>query len=294
MKNVLPGDSLMKSPVFAKKIMLDIVMILVIASIYSKNVISLMYHEVMGLVLLMLFVIHVVFNRSFISRVTPGIFSDETTRKVKLHWILDILLIISWSAVGVTGILISKKLFSFRINALIPWHFFSAAVSLALTGIHIGFHWNYLRNWIHRCFPGTLCIKKTMKVLIAASVLYGCFSLVTGSVGTWTAAPFRSHSEEQRYNVERSISAGEELNTSGAGSGLAPGETVESHEHAAVSSDSLEERQKSSAARNASAESARGHAAQPFSPVKLLLLALNIFCVMMFFAFISKSVDKYL
>ena len=285
MKNVLPGDRLMKSPVFAKKIVLDIVMILVIASIYSKNVISLMYHEVMGLILLMLFVIHVVFNRSFISRVTPGIFSDETTRKVKLHWILDILLIISWSAVGVTGILI---------YALIPWHFFSAAVSLALTGIHIGFHWNYLRNLIHRCFPGTLCIKKTMKVLIAASVLYGCFSLVTGSVGIWTAAPFRSHSEEQRYNVERSISAGEELNTSGAGSGLAPGETVESHEHAAVSSDSLEERQKSSAARNASAESARGHAAQPFSPVKLLLLALNIFCVMMFFAFISKSVDKYL
>ena len=175
----------MKSPVFAKKIVLDIVMILVIASIYNKNVISLMYHEVMGLVLLMLFVIHVVFNRSFISRVTPGIFSDETTRKVKLHWILDILLIISWSAVGVTGILISKKLFSFRINALIPWHFFSAAVSLALTGIHIGFHWNYLRNWIHRCFPGTLCIKKTMKVLIAASVLYGCFSLVTGSVGKY-------------------------------------------------------------------------------------------------------------
>ena len=84
MKNVLPGDRLMKSPVFAKKIVLDIVMILVIASIYSKNVISLMYHEVMGLVLLMLFVIHVVFNRSFISRVTPGIFSDETTSKTSL------------------------------------------------------------------------------------------------------------------------------------------------------------------------------------------------------------------
>ena len=68
----------MQISVSAKKIALDFVMILVIASIYSKNVVSLMYHEVMGLSLTALFLVHLIFNRSFITKVTPRVFSGRT------------------------------------------------------------------------------------------------------------------------------------------------------------------------------------------------------------------------
>ena len=52
----------------ALRIGLDCVLIAICATLFSKNVISLMYHEVVGLVLLILFVVHVVFNRKWVSR----------------------------------------------------------------------------------------------------------------------------------------------------------------------------------------------------------------------------------
>ena len=51
----------------ALRIGLDCVLIAICTTLFSKNVISLMYHEVVGLVLLILFVAHVVFNRKSIT-----------------------------------------------------------------------------------------------------------------------------------------------------------------------------------------------------------------------------------
>ena len=51
---------------------LDCVLIAICATLFSKNVISLMYREVAGLVLLILLVVHAVFNRKRMSRVFRG------------------------------------------------------------------------------------------------------------------------------------------------------------------------------------------------------------------------------
>ena len=291
----------MQISVSAKKIALDFVMILVIASIYSKNVVSLMYHEVMGLSLTALFLVHLIFNRSFITKVTPRVFSGRTPLRTVILWVLNLLLLISWTAVAVTGVLISKKLFSFGVNALIPWHFFFAAAGLALTGMHIGFHWDYLAGWIHRLLPVTVRFKKFMKLLLAAAVLYGCFTLFTGSVGTWASAPFRSRSQEQRYNAEGTASSGGESRGSGEGRshGAAAADAADSRDHAAApdaeaADDTSWSRQDSSARQEAASGGSRTHAAQPFSPAKLLQLALNMSCVLMFFAFTAKNADRLL
>ena len=53
----------------ALRIALDCVLIAICATIFSKNVISLMYHEVVGLALLVLFIVHVVFNRKWLGMV---------------------------------------------------------------------------------------------------------------------------------------------------------------------------------------------------------------------------------
>ena len=59
----------MKNRSVAVRIVLDVVMLAFLASLYSKNVISLAYHEAAGLVLLVLIAVHTLLNRRWLTAV---------------------------------------------------------------------------------------------------------------------------------------------------------------------------------------------------------------------------------
>lgn len=121
------------------KFVLDFIMVIFMASFYKKNVLGTKHHEVSGLIILAIILIHLILNRKWIKAITKKIFSKEIRLRTKILYSVDLLLLIFFIIIIITGILISK--FTFGINMKSPQglHFFSSAIALFLVGIHLGF-----------------------------------------------------------------------------------------------------------------------------------------------------------
>ena len=249
----------------ALRIGLDCALISICATLFSKNVISLMYHEVVGLVLLILFVVHVVFNRKWVSRVFSG---KMKTGRSKATLVVNGLLILSWLVVMVTGVLVSKKLFPFQVSSLNPLHFFSAALALVMTGIHFGLHWNYFWGWIGK----RIRLPKVVAVILCVVILaFGGYRVVTSSFGRWIVAPFTAH-EEHGDRGERQIAATE----------------MDGQREGEMTSQAPDQE-----GGNAAAQGQRGsHGQQPFSLANLLYTIATWFSILFLFAAITHGIEN--
>ena len=250
----------------ALRIGLDCVLIAICATLFSKNVISLMYHEMVGLVLLILFVVHVVFNRKWVSRVFSG---KVKTGRSKVTLVVNALLILSWICVMVTGVLVSKKLFPFQISSLNPLHFFSAALALVMTGIHFGLHWNYFWGWMGK----RIRIPKVVAVILCVVILaFGSYRVVTSSFSRWVVAPFTSH-EDHGERGERQTA----IETDGQREGEI--------------TDQASDRESGNAAAQGQHDS---HGQQPFSLANLLYTIATCFSILFLFAAITHGVENWM
>ena len=175
------------------KLALDLILLALQALVYQKSVISMSFHEIGGLVLIGLFVLHKALNWKWIRSVIPGLLR----RRIRLNalWLIDVLLLVSMMAVFLTGLLISKTLPTALEGAffLKPWHYFFSALSLALTGIHLGLHWPLLRSTVWNKLP----LKGRARTAVGAALLavvlcLGVYALATTSVFSWLRQPFFS------------------------------------------------------------------------------------------------------
>lgn len=172
------------------RIILDIMMVIIVLSLYKKNAISLAYHEIADIVLFGFFVIHLVFNRKWIKSVASRLAAPALPAKARIVCLVDALLLLSWSAVFLSGAFISKIVFNFQITG--PWkivHFFSAALSVILTGIHIGMHWDYL---FHRfkIKSGPVLKNIIASVFLTAILVFGCYQASASDFSRWITMPF--------------------------------------------------------------------------------------------------------
>ncbi len=101
----------------AVKVILDVIMISLLLLMYQKKVISLTFHEIGGLSLFGLFLIHNLLNRKWIANVTGRLFERALPVKTRLLYWLDVLLLLSFTAVAISGVLISEELFHFTAAA---------------------------------------------------------------------------------------------------------------------------------------------------------------------------------
>lgn len=175
------------------KLLFDVVLLLLLALMYRKMAISMQFHEWGGIALCLLFVVHKLVNRKWIGGITSGIFRG----KIKLNalWIVDVLLFIAMAAVLITGLCISKTLPT-AIKAgfsLKTWHYFAAAMSLLLAGIHLGLHWPIIRAAVLGKCPVKGKAATVLGVLVLCAVLgFGGYSLATTSTLSWFTRPFTS------------------------------------------------------------------------------------------------------
>ena len=177
----------MKNRSVVVRIVLDIIMLAVLASLYSKNVISLAYHEAAGVALLVLVVLHTLLNRRWLSAVARAFSAQMKNGRSRVVIIVTALLTLSWLGVFVTGVLVSKRLFSFGMSWLNPWHFFCAAVAIIFTGAHFGLYWNYFWGFAgrHVRLPRFLAV-----ALMIAVICFGGYRLGTSGFRRWISAPF--------------------------------------------------------------------------------------------------------
>ena len=182
------------------KVVLDIVMALLLVLLYNKRTISMSFHEMGGLCVFGLFLIHKALNWRWIKGVTTKLFRKETQNRLRIAWIVDALLLVDMTILIVTGLMISKT-FPIALpggHGASSWHYFAAAWSIILVGIHLGFHWNFIRGMGKKV---NILPKKFAKVLgsvlLTAALLWGGFSLVTGSFSRWITSPFLMEKQDR-------------------------------------------------------------------------------------------------
>lgn len=186
--------SLKKGKIYGK-ILLDLVLLVLLGLMYRKNAISMHFHETGGLVLCGLFLLHKALNWQWIRAVTVGIFQKKA--KINLRWVVDLLLLVSMTAVLVTGLLISQTLPTAIQGGqgLQGWHYFFAAWALVLSGIHLGLHGAYLRNHLWNKLPLPERAGKAVgAVLLCLIFCLGSYGLLTSSFLTNFSRPFLSAS----------------------------------------------------------------------------------------------------
>lgn len=169
------------------KIILDVIMLLASITLYSKQFISMKYHEIAGLVLIGLVIVHIVINIKTIIAMTKKFI--KVPLSIKIGLIVDIFLIICFGWLGVSGILISKTILtSISSTSMIfkMTHMFFGALSVILLGIHIGLH---------------ICRKPMpIKIAVIASIIIfacGIYGVVQSSELSWLSMPFMVSSGAQ-------------------------------------------------------------------------------------------------
>jgi len=174
------------------KLVLDAIMLVLLVLMYNKQVISMGFHEIGGLALIGLFVIHHLVNARWIGSATKRLFAKGTSGMVRARYLVDALLFLAFVTVGVTGILINKTLFEIHVagNAK-TLHYFASALAIILMGVHLGLHADYIFGKIMRKGANKLA-KAALAVVLACLVAFGGYSLFTTQFVRYLAAPIQA------------------------------------------------------------------------------------------------------
>lgn len=216
------------------KTLLDAVMLLLLSLMYQKRAISMRFHEVGGLVLFGLFLLHNGLNWKWIEAVSLKIFRAGLQPHARVSWLVNTLLLIAMTATVGTGLLISKTLPTSIQDAYLvkPWHYFSAAAALILTGIHLGLHWKYLHHILLSKLHLPQRVGKVLGSIFVVLVLaFGAYSLTASHFSMWLSGPFHTstafseiHQQSPTEHPENSERIDvEKLDGSKKGGGQGPG-----------------------------------------------------------------------
>ncbi len=172
------------------KLLVDVVMIILFLTMYKKRIISIEFHEIMGLLVFAIVLIHLFFNRKlFIASAKKF---NKIKTKTKLRYLVDVILLVDFVLVVITGIMISKVLFSFGYFGIWKFiHNFLAAFALILVGIHIGLEWDTFYSMVRKVIGLPKNPSKTAIIVISLLILVGgAFSMANSSFADWLSGPF--------------------------------------------------------------------------------------------------------
>ena len=123
--------------------------ILMLLLMDPKSFYGITFHEWAGLIIGLLFILHKILNWNWIKKVTLGFFR-KCSGRARFNYVLDILLLTGITLMILSGIAIAKTIdFSWLSlgGSRIFWramHTSSSFITLALFGIHLGLHWNWV------------------------------------------------------------------------------------------------------------------------------------------------------
>lgn len=204
------------------KLTLDLVMLIVLTLLYNKHSISLTFHEVAGLAFLGVMAIHLALNTNWILQTTRRCFGRGASTRTRIRWIVNALLLVSFAAIGLSGILISRVLFSFGGGG--TWktvHYFASACALILMGIHLGLHAPLLAGL---CKKHGLNRRPLRIIGVAAAVVvfvFGCYRIETTSFLQWLSMPFSMAQQLPEATLSADVSAGTTENPNFSGNDAA-------------------------------------------------------------------------
>ncbi len=177
------------------RIILDVLMLLLTLTLFSKQLISMQYHEIAGLILIALIIVHIVINIRTAKAMCKNF--KKVPAAVKSGLVVDILLLFCFGLLGISGILISHTIFIGIASDNLFFkqsHMFSGGLSVILLGVHIGLH---------------ICRKPLPvipAIIVSAAVLCGgIYGITNSSEARWLSIPFAAsfQSEQPLPNHEQ-------------------------------------------------------------------------------------------
>lgn len=174
------------------KLVLDLVMFLVLMLLFNKLSFGITFHEIAGLALFGAFLLHLILNADWIKCVTLRLFDPSLPARTRIGYLINALLLIAFFIIVISGMLISKTLFSFGGGRLAKTiHYFTSAVALVLMGIHVGLHFTCIKNALTKQIhlPRFLSLGLA-GVLIFGVLGFGAYSLTTTNFTHWLTLPF--------------------------------------------------------------------------------------------------------
>ena len=134
----------------AAKAVLDAIIAIGFLLLLEPKLGPLNLHEWGGLVICAFFIVHKCLNATWIKTVTRKLFSRDLPGRVRLNYILDLILLVSFTLIAVSGMAMAKTIdFSwlFKAQEGAVWHVmhgFASFLVLAVVGVHIGLHWDWI------------------------------------------------------------------------------------------------------------------------------------------------------
>ncbi len=131
------------------KLTLDTAMAVLFIILICAYDTGLIFHEIAGLTILALFTVHIFLNWTWVKIVTKNLFTTtKIKKKPKLMYVLNTVLLFSVGAIIVTGIMISRVVFGFGLNAnthvLAAAHKWLAYACLGMFAVHIVMNWRFV------------------------------------------------------------------------------------------------------------------------------------------------------
>lgn len=195
------------------KIILDIILLILTISLFNKSLISMRYHEVAGLIVIGIMLVHIGINIKTVRAMCVKFTKIPSALKICL--IVDIMLFLTFIWFGISGILCSKTILTniSSDNAIFKlYHMAAGSLALILLGIHIGLH------ICRRPMKKTLAIILTV-IFIAA----GAYSAINSSFVRWASIPFTTMSQQDQERPQKA----ERPDNNDKGSGSRPSEDAQ-------------------------------------------------------------------
>lgn len=140
------------------KIILDIVMIILFPFMLFAFCTGLVFHELVGLVVVALFCLHLILNANWIKGVIKAISNKSLRGKALFRTILNLFIILGAITIGITGLMISGVVLNVQNLSLatIFIHKWTSYVTAGLISVHIIIHLKYMVLSIKRLFSKIL------------------------------------------------------------------------------------------------------------------------------------------
>lgn len=180
-----------------KYLILDTVLIFLFVMLYDRGSTGMSIHEIAGLTMLSLCVVHVVIHPKYVVNTTKKAFSRGSglSKKARFSYMLSFLMALAFILMIVSSISISQVVFNNRGTIFMKHlHRMLAALLLLMVGIHLGLHFKMIAR--------KLKLNKVVStILISAALIFGIYSLATGRYISYLTA-FSNSSFEHPQGLE--------------------------------------------------------------------------------------------
>lgn len=159
------------------KFILDIVLAVTIATKMDEwSVLGIAFHETVGLVLCLFYILHIVLNWNFVKGVTLSF--GKVARKNQINYVLDVLLLLCFTLVIVSGMALAKYLdfawLGFKSSRFwMTMHVSGAMIIVMLVGIHVGLHWDWVLTRFRWSKWGNPKLRKVLSMVLVMIIVVG-------------------------------------------------------------------------------------------------------------------------